>query len=1701
MKQSKKLLSIFLAMFMLLGTVSVVANAAQVKVTKANLAYDSIDNAALTPEQVANTVLDVLDRDVMPGLGTINIPVLGDLNLTSVDNALSSVYGLLDNFIIKAAAVSIKDVKALTNNRSKLDVSRSDGDLECVYALLNFVGCDEVSQVVSEIVYGIGTDDGISLGGILNSALGGTFEDINKIVTNLDGFLAEMVYDMLIHGSYNAAYTNNDKSYPSVDDLKAAGQALPAEADTLDEIINTAVMTFLTKPQKYEYVPVEGQYETDANGNFVTDEDGNKIPVTKKVWDEDSYLLKAEQLAGKDLTLTNNSIFTILDQCLQTAYTTFGKQVLNHDLKKIFMEAMGVDFVTLDKTDKEDLAEINKIKADPAFVNVEDGNPDNAGDVRNYLVNAQMWKVDGVWYFRDYVTRPILDANGNLQYTTDDEGNQVVVEGLQHRYQRAEAYDANDLYGIFNWDYKFTDSTLNFDQLIPQYGSIIGCLNHILHVALEMAVNPAALGVSSIDQLWADGGNDNFNENLMTTAKFLLKNFTFEFFGRNPLYVDLNTLKANDAFIAKVNSFENNAEGREGLIAYMLLPFLGDALPQLVYDLDMFTTGLQIEQVAALLVREFLSDLTPQINYDDQIFVDASLKSGRQFKTYNSAQWFELILNMGLDLAAVYLDNISNFNVNLTTLETIKGYAVAKGAPAYMGVLEEIVDWAVEYIADGTSMSVLAGCEPATLGSVRCVTAYNQANDTVTVADNYAGNAFTILSTVLNKILPLGLLCNVSSDAYALDVKMVFDRLIDVIDDLDLEVLLLTFGRNNRDDNLLGATNVVKQILGLVNKLISCLFGRNLFDPTYTTSLNSAVTDASLQLVVQNLLRGLNSRKEALLRSALPVVAVFVDDWGSEQALRSPELGIETVVPSNYGSLNTTIKLYNGSRGLWRGYMKDGARAQDEQYVYEIQGMSSLQGISISGSYTGELTKGNEKSLTFTGTIPVTGLADRIDISYKIKNEEGQYMDNGKVYIKSYYVYFAYNPADYHYNDNEDDEVWMTSAITFDITSSTLIEDIKETFASTEVEGIARWYNGADGNKTMDYTNKGTATQGAFTSKTQSWSQDGESTKHMNPFTFNESAFNLADIGVGAAYNFTHTLFREFKPFLQGTKTCGWRDNRDTAIILYNGQLKGELEAYVNEQVDLDRQAADYSNVDAYNAYLGALAAAMCSAYNPMWNSSINLDFAKLKADLETAVANLEQYKISADQQSGDTVSSLINKLETTLNSVEDGFGGKDYRTYMLYRWHRYQDAKKDANRAIELQKEYNAGLQTKKFEYSSMPVYQLKNAVKGDQYEGYILALLKDLNDEELAQATEHFKNVTSDYSGYTTLDIAQLSNLVTRMSGRLLPREGGVVNTYLSKEIESARAEIGTTNNAGYSTRSWNAYSDAFTKAEAAMTSASQDTIFAAKYALQVARNNLRKTADEADYSELEALMAQAEQIFVNPALYDNTPAEIGAVLAAWGYTTTNGTDTDIFPGSAKAVNARSYDKGDQEEVDEAADALKAALSKMEFKGATYNGNDVVDSEVLTGREDSEGKPIKESVRTTVLDAKSLLDTVKASFEGSGATGATDAEVRISLDDNYTLSHDSGNKFVGTGATITIYTTQAGVKIPLSTIKVVVKGDVTGDGVIDVLDCMVVELASTDNTTITGVYDLAGNLDSLDGYAATDLQAVANIAMGRAS
>ena len=162
--------------------------------------------------------------------------------------------------------------------------------------------------------------------------------------------------------------------------------------------------------------------------------------------------------------------------------------------------------------------------------------------------------------------------------------------------------------------------------------------------------------------------------------------------------------------------------------------------------------------------------------------------------------------------------------------------------------------------------------------------------------------------------------------------------------------------------------------------------------------------------------------------------------------------------------------------------------------------------------------------------------------------------------------------------------------------------------------------------------------------------------------------------------------------------------------------------------------------------------------------------------------------------------------------------------------------------------------------------------------------------------------------------------------------------------------------------------------------------------------------------------------------------------------------------------------------------------------FKPAD-NGFEVKD--LPTGEQDDKGDAILEALKTKTVEKEQNLDAVKNLVNVSGF------KVEVSLDDKYTTEEENTGIFVGTGATITVFKEEGTAKIPVATIKVVVNGDVNGDGTIDVLDCMAVQLATHGHTSFTGAYNAAANLkgDATSGIDAQDLGEVVNIALDKVS
>ena len=107
----------------------------------------------------------------------------------------------------------------------------------------------------------------------------------------------------------------------------------------------------------------------------------------------------------------------------------------------------------------------------------------------------------------------------------------------------------------------------------------------------------------------------------------------------------------------------------------------------------------------------------------------------------------------------------------------------------------------------------------------------------------------------------------------------------------------------------------------------------------------------------------------------------------------------------------------------------------------------------------------------------------------------------------------------------------------------------------------------------------------------------------------------------------------------------------------------------------------------------------------------------------------------------------------------------------------------------------------------------------------------------------------------------------------------------------------------------------------------------------------------------------------------------------------------------------------------------------------------------------------------------------------------GVTEA---LALSENYTITTEASYVYedvvlYGTGSVITVYDENDNI---VDRHTVVVRGDVNGDGVCDVLDCMVVQLDATENISLEKEYLVAADYDENKDITDGDYSAVVNTA-----
>lgn len=190
--RTTRLLSVILAVAMIFGSISVGVTAAYAPYLNDALVdgdnYNTIDQVTLTEAQQASLLLDKVDRALADAAISIDIPLIGTLNMTSVDNALNSIYNVTGNWLYGSATVG--DLVVLETYRSDIaSVRRTTADktdVDVLASVVTYLG--HCANTLSKIIDG--TFNWKIVKGFLPA-------EVRLLLDDIPGYLKEMLWDLI----------------------------------------------------------------------------------------------------------------------------------------------------------------------------------------------------------------------------------------------------------------------------------------------------------------------------------------------------------------------------------------------------------------------------------------------------------------------------------------------------------------------------------------------------------------------------------------------------------------------------------------------------------------------------------------------------------------------------------------------------------------------------------------------------------------------------------------------------------------------------------------------------------------------------------------------------------------------------------------------------------------------------------------------------------------------------------------------------------------------------------------------------------------------------------------------------------------------------------------------------------------------------------------------------------------------------------------------------------------------------------------------------------------------------------------------------------------------------------------------------------------------------------------------------------------
>lgn len=300
MSNAKRFISVILAMIMVLSTLVIGASAySAYKGDAIKGQYNKLDKPVLTTDQYASAAVDELDRMLnveQIKLEKSDLYGIGELDLTSVDATMASVYNFVNGRTFETFKGMLGDLGNLNANAFK-GVTRSGGDINVLYAVLQFLYDNK--GIFVDFVAG-----DIDLGSILPSVVDlSDYTDVNMLLKTM---LYKEVYTT-VDASGNKVRPDTESSAAKatikatsidtmaqklIDDLVvkeipelkgytniSSGSMYSFIDNALKQVFNSSlVLDALNGSVKDELKKACGvEFKKDANGSYIKDANGNKV--------------------------------------------------------------------------------------------------------------------------------------------------------------------------------------------------------------------------------------------------------------------------------------------------------------------------------------------------------------------------------------------------------------------------------------------------------------------------------------------------------------------------------------------------------------------------------------------------------------------------------------------------------------------------------------------------------------------------------------------------------------------------------------------------------------------------------------------------------------------------------------------------------------------------------------------------------------------------------------------------------------------------------------------------------------------------------------------------------------------------------------------------------------------------------------------------------------------------------------------------------------------------------------------------------------------------------------------------------------------------------------------------------------------------------------------------------------------------------